>query len=137
MLDEIKKPQAPPPPLACARPPPESADKSPNARMEKTVTSTEKTTENVVSRTSGIFEKSSTLEKVEKVDEKIEKSQLIGGEKSASSTLERRLHSFKQDKTEKIDKVEGTEALIAQLNSRVCLYLYFIVVLRQDILITF
>ncbi|KAL0882272.1 hypothetical protein ABMA27_000801 [Loxostege sticticalis] len=136
MLDEIKKPQAPPPPIASTRPPPEPAEKTPAVRTEKPhpvpekmvsstekiVASSEKLTENIITRTSGIFEKSNTLERVEK-DEKIPEKI----NKTPSGTLERRLHSLKaektepvkQDKTEKFEKSEGPDALIAQLNSRI------------------
>ncbi|XP_028175762.1 SH3 domain-containing kinase-binding protein 1-like isoform X2 [Ostrinia furnacalis] len=134
MLDEIKKPQAPPPPVASTRPPPEPADKSPNAKTEKIISNSEKIvatseklTENIISRSSGIFEKSNTLERIEKIEEKIPEKPNKTADKSASGTLERRLHSLKaekvepakQDKAEKIEKSEGTEALIAQLNSRI------------------
>ncbi|KAL0832671.1 hypothetical protein ABMA28_000860 [Loxostege sticticalis] len=136
MLDEIKKPQAPPPPIASTRPPPEPAEKTPAVRTEKPhpvpekmvsstekiVASSEKLTENIISRTSGIFEKSNTLERVEKEEKIPEKIN-----KTPSGTLERRLHSLKaektepvkQDKTEKFEKCEGPDALIAQLNSRI------------------
>lgn len=52
--------------------------------------------------------RSSTLERTEKLEDKPEKN-----EKSGSSTLERRLHLNKPDKS------DASDALIAQLNNRV------------------
>ncbi|KAL4706607.1 hypothetical protein ACJJTC_009019, partial [Scirpophaga incertulas] len=40
------------------------------------------------------------------------------GDKSASGTLERRAHSVKNDKVERIERCDGDHMLIAQLNSR-------------------
>ncbi|CAH0763780.1 unnamed protein product [Diatraea saccharalis] len=132
MLDEIKKPQAPPPPVASVRPTAETIDKSPNSRTEKTektVITTEKI-ENLVNRSSGLFEKSNTIERIEKVEETTEKPTLSSGDKSGFNTLERRLLSMKldrvekneipvKDEKEKNEKSEGTDVLIAQLNSRI------------------
>ncbi|RVE51197.1 hypothetical protein evm_004162 [Chilo suppressalis] len=131
MLDEIKIPSVPPPPVASVRPNADSLnhEKSPNSRTEKTLITSEKT-ENSVNRSTGLFEKSNTLERIEKVEERMEKPTSLGTDKSASNTLERRLHSLKLDRVEKSDtpnkeekenheKSEGADALIAQLNSRI------------------
>ncbi|XP_013200203.2 SH3 domain-containing kinase-binding protein 1 isoform X2 [Amyelois transitella] len=126
MLDEIKKPPAPQPPSASARTMGEFAEKS-ASKMEKT----EKHSEiNSISKTSTVIETPFKSTEVEKISpfkttevEKIERDKTperinvktpertIVNDKSASATLERL-------KT-KSEKNEGSEALIAQLNSRI------------------
>ncbi|CAG4992079.1 unnamed protein product [Parnassius apollo] len=119
MLEELKKPLTPTPPAASVRTCNEPAtDKSPNTKYERVVTSSEKQSEvSSISKPSAIvMEKSTVLEKSEKVEEKVsEKPSSLLSDKVNSSTLERRVHSAV--KTE--NKIEGTDALIAQLNSRI------------------
>ncbi|KAM3967272.1 LOW QUALITY PROTEIN: uncharacterized protein ACR2FA_011610 [Aphomia sociella] len=114
MLDEIKKPPAPAPPSASARTTEPTTDKTPNAKLEKTAVSTEKHNEvNAITKSSGILEKSNTIDVFEKVEDKVpEKPSLFSGDKSTSATLERL-------KPVKTDKPEGTDALIAQLNTKI------------------
>lgn len=113
MLEEVKKPHAPSPPLASVRTSTEIiTEKSPNSRSEKAVATSEKLSES--SRISaGVFEKTSTPERMDKIEDKatVERSQ----DRSASSTLERRLHGLP------LENSEGNDELIAQLNNRVSL----------------
>lgn len=116
MLDDIKKPQAPPPPVSPIPTPtpvttvPITTDKSPNPKTEKTTVTPEKLPEvNSVKISSSIFEKTSTLERLEKSEEKHPLNSL---DKPSSGTLEMRKHV-------KSEKMENNDALIAQLNSRI------------------
>ncbi|XP_041971311.1 SH3 domain-containing kinase-binding protein 1-like [Aricia agestis] len=105
ILDDVKKPPAPAPPVS-KEPTPE---KSPNAKVERVVATSEKLSEvNAISKfSSSVVEKTSTLERLDK-DKSTEKA--TSSEKM--STLERRALN-------KVDKSDSAEAMIAQLNTRI------------------
>ncbi|XP_068631044.1 CD2-associated protein isoform X2 [Battus philenor] len=116
MLEELKKPSPTPPQTTARTSNEQTTDKSPNTKYEKTVTSTEKQSEmSSITKCSAIVEKAATMERSEKVKEKSERPAALLTEKVNLSTLERRLHSAVKPE----NKIEGTDALIAQLNSRI------------------
>ncbi|KAG6459611.1 CD2-associated protein isoform X3 [Manduca sexta] len=121
MLEEIKKPPAPPPPASPPPAPPAHPPPAAPARVLPDLDSVHRTDKQQevtsTTKTSSIFEKSTTLERVEKLDEKLPErpTSILSGEKTMSNTLERRLHSAKVER----NTSEGTDALIAQLNSRI------------------